>query len=162
MNGVILSPPMYQRLSGPLIFLGGPIKGAPDWQADAIAYLHHRRPALHLANPRRDPQEWEFSKAAQADWERHHLKLASDQGVILFWCPGEGVHDCSRPYGQTTRFELGEWKVYHEFLGTKLVVGFEEGARGAFYARRRFSLDCPDVPLCSTLEETCNRSLEFL
>ncbi len=95
----------------------------------------------------------------QVDWETYYLRRAAKQGVVLFWLAKEFRHTCDRAYAQTTRFELGEWKVRHERDGTKLVVGIEQGFTNAKYIKRRLSQDCKDVPLCSTLEETCKSAI---
>ncbi|MEO2088207.1 MAG: nucleoside 2-deoxyribosyltransferase domain-containing protein, partial [Gemmataceae bacterium] len=121
MSRVIL-PPHYPDPAGPVVFLAGPIQGAPPWQADAIRHLHELLPELHVANPRRGYSPGEFDYAAQVDWETHHLRRAAAGGVILFWLAKEHTHFCERAYAQTTRFELAEWKVRHERDGAKLVV----------------------------------------
>jgi hypothetical protein len=155
---MLITPPDYPAIAGPLIFLAGPIQGAPDWQAQAVRLLTKEAPELHIANPRRVcfPDEFVFDQ--QVDWETHHLRRAATDGVIHFWLANEAEHDCGRSYAQTTRFELAEWKVRHERGGTRLVVGIDSRFAGAKYIRRRFAQDCPDVAICSTLEETCRRA----
>lgn len=161
----LLSPPTYRKIEEPIIFLAGPIQGAANWQEKAIFHLSSA-PFPYIANPRRNIK-WrgEFSPAMydeQVDWETHHLRLAAKQGVILFWLANEYKHRCERAYAQTTRFELGEWKIRHERDGVKLVVGIDDNFSGKRYIQRRFPNDCPDVPLCLTLEETCKRALELI
>jgi hypothetical protein len=96
----------------------------------------------------------------QVDWETYHLRKAGENGAILFWLAKESEHRCDRAYAQTSRGELFEWKKEHEYKGANLVVGIEEEFTGARYIRRRFSQDCPDVPICSTLKETCKKAIE--
>jgi hypothetical protein len=110
---------------------------------------------LHLACPRRTYLPGEFVYEAQVDWETHYLRRAAQDGAILFWLAREAEHRCHRAYGQTTRFELAEWKVRHEREGVRLVIGIEEGFSGAPYVRQRFRQDCPRVPLVSSLAEAC-------
>ncbi len=95
------------------------------------------------------------------DWETFHLRNAGWNGVVLFWLAKEFEHDCKRAYAQTSRFELGEWKVIHERDGSNLVVGIEEGFTGDRYIKRRLPQDCPEVPILSTLEETCEKAVEL-
>ena len=58
---MILLPPTYQDITGPVIFLAGPIQGAPLWQDQAITLLSTMAPHIHIASPRR-------GKAPQFDW----------------------------------------------------------------------------------------------
>ncbi len=161
MSRVIL-PPHYPEPVGPLVFLAGPIQGAPLWQVEASRLLHELRPELHVANPRRDYLPGEFDYAAQVDWETHHLRRAATDGVILFWLAKEETHFCERAYAQTTRFELAEWMVRHERDGAKLVVGLDAGFTGARYIRRRFAQDCPGVPVCDTLRAACAAAVRLV
>lgn len=162
MTGLLVSPPDYPPLDGPLVFLAGPIQSAPDWQAVAAGLLRAARPDLHVANPRRAYPPGAFDYAAQVDWETHHLRRAAADGVILFWLAREADHRCDRSYAQTTRFELAEWKVRHERDGAKLVVGIEGGFAGARYVRRRLGQDCPGVPLCDSLDEACRGAIRLI
>src|SRR5262245_33721694 len=111
---MLITPPGYPNLAGPLVFLAGPIQGAPDWQSQAVSALAGLAPGLHVANPRRVYLPGQFEFDPQVDWETHHLRRAAADGVILFWAAKEVEHDCARAYAQTTRFELAEWKVRHE------------------------------------------------
>lgn len=161
MSRVIL-PPHYPGPVGPVVFLAGPIQGAPPWQAEAAKLLHELLPELHVANPRRGYAPGEFEYAAQVDWETHHLRRAATDGVILFWLAKEETHFCARAYAQTTRFELAEWKVRHERDGAKLVVGVDAGFTGAKYIRRRFAQDCPAVPVCDSLRAACEAAVRLI
>ena len=164
MPGKILIAPEYADLNGSLVFLAGPIQGAPWWQDIAMVRLALLDPEMHIASPRRKTEyKGEFTQVMydeQVDWETFYLNKAAQDGVILFWCAKEAVHDCKRAYAQTTRGELFEWKVKHEFGKGKIAVGVENGYTGEKYIRRRFSQDCPDVKICSSLEETCNEAVK--
>src|SRR4051794_6081840 len=111
MPGLLLLPPDYREVTGPVVFLAGPIQGTPPWQTPATALLHAAAPNLHIASPRRpafdDLDTTGYN--ARVDWETHHLRRAASNGVILFWLAREEDHRCDRAYAQTTRFELGEW-----------------------------------------------------
>ncbi len=142
------------RGGAPLVFLAGPIQGARDWQREAAVYLLDLDPRILVANPRRSVWETLAPDAfdVQVDWETRYLRKAS---IVLFWLAEEQEHVCTRAFGQTTRFELAEWKLRHEIDGVKIVVGISDGFSGARYLRRRFAQDCPDVPICASLPETC-------
>lgn len=159
MSGQVFLPPKLVPVDGPVVFLAGPIQGA-QWQDRAIQLLQTLAPKLNIASPRRQYLDGEFVYEAQVDWETHFLRRAAQDGVVLFWLAKEVHHTCDRAYAQTTRFELGEWKVRHERDGTKLVIGIEEGFTNARYIRRRFSQDCPQVPICTSLEETCQQAVQ--
>jgi hypothetical protein len=165
---VIIAPEYVSDLSGPLIFLAGPIQGAPLWQTQATAYLQQNAPQIHVASPRRleerkfSPGEFtEAMYAEQVDWETFHLRQASVEGCILFWLANEAVHVCSRAYAQTTRFELAEWKMRHERDGVRLALGIEDGFTGHRYLKRRLSQDCPGIVIRSTLKETCEDAIRL-
>jgi hypothetical protein len=160
MSGQILLPPVVLDVTGPLIFLAGPIQGAPDWQGEAIPLLRGLLPEVHIASPRRPYAPGEFEYAAQVDWETHFLRRAAAHGVILFWLAREADHRCDRAYAQTTRFELAEWKMRHERDGTRLVVGIDRGFTGGKYILHRLGQDCPGIPLLATLEATCRAAIE--
>jgi hypothetical protein len=162
-GGRLILPPNYTHIEGPLLFLAGPIQGAPRWQDRALDFLHGFSPDLTIASPRRildrsvNPERIPYNE--QVDWESHHLRRAAVNGAILFWLAKEFEHQCDRAFAQTSRFELGEWKMRHERDGVKLIVGVEEGFTNERYIRRRLSQDCPDIRICQTLEETCAEAI---
>jgi len=159
MTGKVFIPPnAIGSTPGKLIFLAGPIQHEDDWQTDAIDYIRSIDKDVHIASPKR-ADHGDFDE--QVDWETTHLRRAGENGVVLFWLAKEVKHDCSRVFAKTTRLELFEWKMMHTFKGAQLVVGIENGFTGARYIKRRFSQDCPDVPICSNLEKTCKKAIEL-
>jgi hypothetical protein len=161
----LVTPPNYENIAGPLVFLAGPIQGAYDWQKDAIQMISSRAPELYIASPRRQIKAiGEFADEMyneQVDWETYHLRRAGENGVVLFWLAKEIEHRCDRAYAQTTRFELAEWMMRHIKVGANIVVGIEAGFTGSKYILRRFSQDCPEVPIATTLEDTCNKAIQL-
>jgi len=146
-----------------LLFLAGPIQGAPDWQSAALVrFANHA--GLAVASPRRPaflkllPADY----AAQVEWEHHHLDCAAAHGVILFWLPREAIHRCDRAYAQTTRFELGEAVTRQRWQGIKVVVGIEAGFSNERYLRQTIASKAPAIPLCDTLPQTCDAALRLL
>jgi len=154
-------PPEYLQGEKQIIFLAGPIQGAPDWQSKAQVIIHGINPWVTIASPKR-PFNKDVQYNEQVDWETYHLRKAGENGVIIFWLAKEETHVCERAYAQTTRGELFEWKVKHERDGAKIVIGIEDGFSGAKYIKRRFSQDCLDVPILDSLEGTCKKALEIL
>ncbi len=168
MSKIIIPPTYLQKTDASVIFLAGPIQGTNDWQSKAIEFIKSRDSGLYITSPRRNVDRKHcrdnFSDEMyneQIDWETYHLRKAGETGAILFWLAKEFEHCCSRAYAQTTRFELGEWKVHHERDGANLVIGIEDGYTGAKYIRRRLLQDCPDVTICSILEETCDEAIKL-
>lgn len=158
----LILPPEYPECSKPIVFLAGPIGGAPDWQSNAIQWFQNHGTDIAVASPRKEYHKGEYIFEKQVDWETHYLRKASQNGVILFWLALEQAHSCDRPFAQTSRFELGEWKSKHEQTDCKLVVGIEQGFSNSEYIQRRLSQDCPNIPVCQSLEETCAKTIELL
>lgn len=181
----VLRPSEIVDVEGDVVFEAGPIQDAPNWQDEAIEILGELDSGLTIACPRKDYAPGEFVYEAQVDWETHYLNRAARCGAIMFWLAKEadksvwrGViedlgaavsrllfwkeHAHRRPYAQTSRFELGEWKMRHQTDGTKLVVGIERGFGNERYIRRRFGQDCPDVPILDNLPDTCEAVVEIL
>lgn len=157
----VLQPPEIVETDGPVIFLAGPIQGAPDWQTTAANLIHDIDSSIIIASPRKDYPEGEFVYEKQVDWETHFLRAASRNGVIAFWLAAQIEDTPGRSYAQTTRFELAEWKIHHEHDEAKLTIGIEEGFGNARYIRRRFSQDTPDVKIVDSLEEMCKNAVDL-
>jgi len=162
---LILLPPEYYPVDGPLIFLAGPIQGALDWQDQAIEFFV-QHDGVSVASPRRpdviSPGEFTADDYnAQVDWEHHYLERAGRDGVILFWLAAEAEHDCGRAYAQTTRFELGEAVTLHRLRGVQVVVGIEPGFSNARYLRRTIAKKAPFIPIRDTLESACAAALDL-
>jgi hypothetical protein len=47
----VLLPPHYESIEGSLIFLGGPIKGAPYWHNEAIKMIQNNSKEINIASP---------------------------------------------------------------------------------------------------------------
>lgn len=159
---LLIQPPEIAETDGPLIFLAGPIQGARDWQTEAAATIHDIDPAIVVASPRRDYPEGTFVYEKQVDWETHFLRKAGQIGVVGFWLAAQEEETPGRAYAQTSRFELAEWKMRHEYEGVKLTVGIEEGFGNVRYIRRRFSQDCPDVKVADNLPEMCKNAVDLV
>lgn len=166
--GEVFTPPEIKDTSSPLVFLAGPIQGAPDWQAQAINTIMELDDEIDIASPRRDYPPGEFEYNAQVDWETHNLVRAATFGAIMFWFArqdheirDEGA-EFPRSYAQTSREELGEWRNRYSEAPYNLVVGIEAGAGGERYIRRRLGQECPDVPILSSLPATCISSVQLI
>lgn len=165
----VATPPEVGRADGnPVLFLAGPIQGAPDWQSEAIDMIESMTDGITIANPRKNYEPGTFVYEKQVDWETEYLGRAAKLGAALFWLAlqvelGEpDERGFYRAYGQTTGKELFEYKMKHQLLGAKLVLGIEHGFGNERYIRRRFEQDCPDVPILSSLGDTCLRAVEII
>ncbi|MFA5857000.1 MAG: hypothetical protein WC867_06575 [Candidatus Pacearchaeota archaeon] len=174
MKGKVILPPHYESIEGYLLFLGGPIKGAPYWHNEAISIIHNIDDKINIASPSRrvdkkyldknpttfknstNQEEWE-----QVDWETFYLNRSAKKGTILFWLANEEEHYCERAYAQTSRFEIGEWKTKHLESGCNMVIGFDSKFSGEQYLKYRLSKECPKISLCSSLEETCISAIKL-
>lgn len=159
---IVVTPPVIYAEEGKVLFLAGPIQGAPDWQSDAIEIIHSLDSGLIIASPRRVYPEGEFVYEKQVDWETSYLRRAAKYGGIMFWLANQTEETPGRPYAQTSRFELGEWKVEHINQNTPMAIGIEEGFSNARYIRRRFTQDCPEIPILDNLQETCETMVDLL
>lgn len=157
----VCTPPEYieGEITKPVIFLAGPIQGAADWQSEAARIIKGLSRRVIVASPRRQDKPEDFNYGAQVDWETFHLRRAGEKGAIMFWLPKESNKVPGRAYAQTSRIELGEWKVRHERDGVKMAIGIEPGFSGERYIRRRFEQDCPNVPILDNLTDTCRAVL---
>ena len=151
-----------------IIFLAGPIQGARNWQKEAIKIIEkiakekNILDRITIASPRWEHLSNKVDYETQVDWETEYLNKSSKTGVILFWLEKEQEHYCDRAYAQTTRFELAEWKVKHQLLEAKIVLGIDEKFTNRRYITRRFSQDCPDVNICMSLEDTCKEAIDVV
>jgi hypothetical protein len=156
----IIVPSYIPSLSGPLLFLIGPIQGAPDWQSNAITLIHAKDPSLWVASPRSAmPKEVPYDD--QVDWEHAHLTRACAQGALLVWLAKEETHRCDRAYAQTSRFELGWHFCEAKYGHAKMVVGIESGFTNERYIRKTLKKLTPWVEIVTTLEETCSRAVDL-
>lgn len=157
----VLTPPTYEDVKGPVIFLAGPIQGVVPWQDRAIEHFTKLGLKATIANPRRSDETWHYQFDIQVDWETYYLDRASKEGVILFWLAKETDHSCERAYAQTTRFELAEWLTKYKVKPFNLCLGIEEGFTGARYIRHRMETDedkaFDDILIHRSLEGLCEQ-----
>ncbi|MBU3913770.1 MAG: nucleoside 2-deoxyribosyltransferase domain-containing protein [Nanoarchaeota archaeon] len=175
--GRVILPPNYPDFDGPLIFLAGPIQGAPNWHNLSIEVILSFDEGINVASPSRrvdsvhlsqnpipfkhsdNQEEWE-----QVDWETFYLNRAGcpdRKGCILFWLAEESEHFCKRAYAQTTRHEIGEWKIWHQVRKSRLVVGASPRFSGIHYIKYKWGKDCPDINIYDNLYDTCKEAVRL-
>lgn len=130
-----------------LIFLTGPIQGAPDWQdyaTNVVTSLHaiYGKGTLHIANPRREYLDGSFDYPEQVAWEKAGLRRASKNGAVLVWFAAQDhsiPYEKDREYAKTTKDELQRaigWMDNEPDL--QLHVGIEPG----FQSLSRYKTSC--------------------
>ena len=159
---IIQPPEIIETNDEPIIFLAGPVQGAPDWQPTAANYIHELNPSIIVASPKYDYPEGTFNYERQVDWKTHFLQEAGRNGVVIFWLAAQEKETPGRAYAQTSRFKLAEWKMHHQYEGAKLIIGIEEGFGNARYIRRRFSQDAPDVKIVNNLKDLAQGAVDLL
>ncbi len=172
MGGLIIPKVFVEKTNTPIIFLGGPIRGAANWQDEAALKILKKYPEIFVISPRRGirpeiekylvrGEENHFSR--QRAWERHYLNLASKKGTIMFWLPKEVEHKCEKSYGAMTRMELGQWMTNYK---NDKKISFVIGSDGEFSEidtiKYDLLLDAPDKKVFETLEEAIEEALRIV
>lgn len=145
----------------PVVFLAGPVQGAPDWQSDIAAALNNFHPELVAASPRVPSKlDAAFVYGEQVAWEKHYLKRAAKNGCIVFWWCAQDPslpYEPGRAYAQTTRFEFGRaigWKDYDASVG--IVCGIDpDYAKNGGGSERYIRQLCAEfeIPVATTRDE---------
>ena len=174
MRGLIIPKQKFEiPETQPLIFLAGPIGGAPKWHDEAVEILNDLEPDILIASPR-----WEISdkikKLVIPDsskesfprarlFERYYLEKSQKNGAMMFWLPGEIEHKCSKSYGAMTRFELGQVSAdYRNNPKTKFCVGTDGNFSEFRTIEADLHLDAPNKEIQRTLESTCLEALRIM
>jgi len=161
----------------PLVFLEGPVQGAPDWQTPFAHRLLEAVPNIAVASPRVTPEHEANLKSAdpaikklaserQVAYEFLARRLALRFGATALWY---ATQDMSLPYpegrrfGKTTPIENGEiwgWMMAHPDY--PFIVGFDpdmleggENSRG--YISRNHELI--GIPEYSSLDDVFNATV---
>ena len=163
------TPPHYNAIQedAPLIFLAGPIQGAPDWQTSTADELLHHLPDSNVASPRRvaDIDSPRFDYKEQVTWEKYHLRRSRALGVIAFWFAAQDPtipYETGRAYAQTSRIEIGRLFGWADHEPFPLVIGFDkdytvQGGGSERYVRTM--ADEHDIPVLDTLDEVIDQTI---
>lgn len=132
---VLNSPEQYQgkKNENVFLFLGGPIQGAENWQnkvCDDLSDINN----LVITNPRRENYDG-FNLDEQINWETEYLNKSD---ILMFWIPKEKEVIEGRVYGQTTRFEIGEWVAK---CHKKIIIGIDDSFPMKKYIKKRLEKD---------------------
>ena len=175
MSRLILPKIYVERLDDALIFLLGPIHGAPPWHEEAIRIIQSRDPSVYIASPHKHAtsddlrgsmpgQDTVFSR--QTLWERHYWQLAARTGCVLCWLPLQAYpRPDGGPYMRDTRGELGELRGSYKYdKNTTYVIGAQDrgsgrDADGVSVIRANEEDVNPQRVFYTTLEETCDAAI---
>lgn len=129
---MILRPPNYlSKHEGPVVYLAGPIKSAPDWQKEACKHLERCAPGACIINPRLDSLPLDFKQEEQFNWESFHLSATQAKGSVVFWFPANMKNKRPFAYGGKSLVDLGEAVTLNSLGALKnLYVGIEPGFKG--------------------------------
>ena len=169
---ILLEPRSYQQVSGaPVIFLAGPIHGAPAWQPAAFDLIREMADDVVVASPRRfhSVEHYKYKQPdtlryfpRQRPWERYLMDLARHQGCVMFWLPGPAGPLDGMVYGATTRFELGMWAARY---AADPSLGLCVGTDGDFPTIHTIAWDLryemPGRNLHGTLRETVRAAIDI-
>jgi len=153
----VLQSPAEIEVTGPLVYLAGPISDTVNWQSRAVRYLQKTDATIHVANPR-GARPFHIDAANQYKWEQKHLALAGKQGAILFWM-ARPQSSAGPDYALRSLFCLGEWATRGS---TDVVVGIEDGFPGETYLCRRLAESFPYVPVCKGLRQACTVAVSLI
>ncbi len=153
----LLTAPERKEVSGPSVFLVGPITNAQDWQKEATRLL---LPHANVFNPRRpllvrsgqDQDEVDFFDE-QVEWELEHQEKAD---LIVAWLANSIDPNSPRLIGRTTRVEVG----WHVGRGKPMVVGIEPGFPGEKYFHK--FLKRYAYRTFTSLGETCQAAIGYV
>ncbi len=160
--GKIIISPNEDDVQENLIYLAGPIFGAPDWQSDAVGLLGIND-SVNVISPR---QARDLSiplsgkdEHAQICWEQKYLHRVMREGLVLFWFPKPQVGFLGEHYGRQSFFELGEVVSASLLNKASLVVGFEDGFSHKSYIHETLMAKMPDLLIATSLPELCDQTL---
>lgn len=157
MSNELVCPNEYDgfKRDNVMVFLAGPIQGAPKWQEKMSEDLSLIKDLL-VCNPRRNKKDDKFDYNQQVTWESKYLNLSD---VIVFWIPKEYEKIEGRDYGQTTRIELGEWACKTNYK--KIIVGIDDSFTSKRYIKKRL-LDDYGIEVLDTYKEVLKQTKETI
>lgn len=145
------SPADWFQLDKPLIFLDR-LSGEDALKASNV--IHTLDSNMCVALPINSSIEDEGYSAAD-NWDTYHIRLASNNGVVVFWCNKNSDIN-------TLLFNLGEWlqnlkyrRIYQPERPLHLLLGIEPGFALERYLRFRIGDDLPEFKIYDNLNELC-------
>jgi hypothetical protein len=173
MTGKVILPINYPDMAGKVIFLAGPIVGAPKWHNNTINIIKELDSKINIICPSYhcnvDEKYWKDNTNKvestcryknywpEVEWQFFYRDLAFKCGCELFWLPKEQEHNCYYPYAMTTRAEL-----FSRFNSKgNICIGIQEYFSGGDYIKYSFEKYHPEIQISSELEKTCEIAVEI-
>jgi hypothetical protein len=170
----------HRHQNAPLFFLGGPILGGGDWQAemcriidaklkrDWIAVVPCRWSTDHSLHEHIAEVPDAFNR--QLDYEVHYLELAGvirGKSAILFWVEREDVHNPrkdGKQYARDTLGEINRWSGrFIENPSLRFVIGVDPGyadQEGMDIIKRNLEIGTRGkFPFYKSMEETADAAI---
>ena len=159
--GIILISPHEENLSGPVVFLAGPIQGAPDWQGDAIAELSKNQ-SIDIISPRAARDErvemTDEEIVSQAKWQATYIQKTITDGVFLCFFP-KAIEENAQ-YAQESLLLLGT--IIAKVQTQSVFVGIEEGFANRHAIVSLLMSHYPSLVIYTTLQSLCDGVLRYI
>ena len=168
MSEFIIPPHNISQPDNPVVFLAGPVQGSYNWQAVAANQLLASPSAMSIISPRGAPELYKKPSAwldaeQQTPWEKYHLRLARETGVLAMWMAAQNYETPGRAHAQTSRIEFGKiigWMDYDPTM--RFVFGVDQlyNSGNQTYMEQ----DCKDhsIPIARSLDEWCEQIIQKL
>ncbi|PWU05346.1 MAG: hypothetical protein C5B51_14775 [Terriglobia bacterium] len=171
MAGLIIPKTYVAKLDSPVIFLAGPLKTSSNWQDDAVDVLFSLEKNLSIVSPRKGVREGIANYIVSGDdyffprpraWERHYLDVASREGAVMFWLPGEAMHNHIKVYGAMTWFELGHCIAdLRRGNNPRFCIGSDGHFPEIDILQYDLSIEAPEMSIKKTLDATCFEAIQI-
>jgi len=162
--GKIIIAPQYKDISGPLVYISGPIYGAPDWHSEAIGMIGIND-SVHIASPRRAIETnsvfSDIEMSEQIEWADYYMKRAIMHGIVLFWFPKPINVIEQGGYAHTSRIELGRAMEMVDSKDIHVVVGIQDGFIDTQSIKKLLAYTNPNAPVVNTLHDACEKALNM-
>lgn len=142
----------------PIVFLCGVNN---KWHNEIIEKITNMDLKAAIACPKYEIANSE-DYGAMTSWDLYHIRMASSNGVIVFWCGKDDNY-------ATLLFNLGEWiqnvkyrKIYQPERLLKLIIGIESGFILEKYIMFRMADELPEHKVYFSIDSVGSAIIEEL
>ena len=161
MPGLYLQPPEIKEVQGEVIYLAGPLHGAPIWQLEAARIIHEAK-NIYAASQRDMYGNDSCEYLKLPDWENYYHSRSAKCGAIMYWLAKQTSIVNDSNYAKDAINLLISDKQNHHMTGLKMVVGIEHGFLYENYIRRSIYRDSTNIPLLDNLRDTVMATVQLL